>query len=343
MSLYYDGSKILNTKDLDNEKPEIFMVSGNRSSGKTTFFNKKMVDDFLQYGKQFVLLYRFNYELQNCHEQFFDDIRGLFFSDYNMQSVSCNRGMYRELLLNDKTCGYAIPLNAADNIKRNSHLFCGVQAILMDEFQSEINKYCDDEITKFISIHTSIARGQGKQNRYVPVYMVSNCVSMLNPYYDAFGICDRLKPNTKILRGKGWVLEQSFNENAANALKESRFLTAFAEQKEIMYMSENVYLKDNSQFVEKPPKQTRYVASVKHNDNYFNISYANKESWFYCSNGYDQTFPILLAADLKSHNVNTTYARNSVLINSLRTAFHSGNFRFKNLKSKQAVLSLLHY
>lgn len=54
---------------------------------------------------------------------------------------------------------------------------------MFDEFQSENNDYCPNEVQKFISVHTSVARGQGKQLRYVPVYMLSNPVTLLNPYY----------------------------------------------------------------------------------------------------------------------------------------------------------------
>ena len=57
--------------------------------------------------------------------------------------------------------------------------------MIFDEFQSETNHYCTDEIRKFISVHTSVARGQGKQSRYVPVFMLSNPVSIINPYFAA--------------------------------------------------------------------------------------------------------------------------------------------------------------
>lgn len=341
--MYYNGSKILNTLDIDKQKPEIYMVTGNRSSGKTTFFNKKMVDTFLEEGKQFALLYRFSYELQNCANAFFDDIRGLFYPNMEMVSVSKCRGLYKELILNGDTCGYALCLNCADTIKRNSHVFTNVQHILMDEFQSETNKYCEDEVTKFISIHKSIARGAGKQSRFVPVYMVSNCVSILNPYFDAMGVTDRLKQNTKILRGRGWVLEQNFNKEAANALANSRFMQAFEGNKSIPYITENVYLNDNNTFVEKKPNHTKYVCGLKHNDTMFNIAFDLETDTYYTSPGYDKSFPLVLAANIESHTDMTTYSPNSLLVKQLRLAFHSGNFRFKNLKSKNATLAYLHY
>lgn len=340
---FYTGNKLLNTLDLDGLKPEIFMATGNRSSGKTTFFNKLLVDEFIQKGEQFCLLYRFSYELQNAHSAFFDDIKGLFFPEYNMTSLSFCRGLYRELYLNNQLCGFAVALNCADTVKRNSHIFTNVKKILMDEFQSETNKYCDDEITKFISIHKSMARGHGKQTRYLPVYMVSNCVSLLNPYFSELGVTDRLKPNTKILRGHGWVVEQNFNQSASLALKESRFLKAFEGRKEVAYMTENAYLNDNNHFVEKIPGKMRYFATIVHNDQYFNISYSNSEGVFYTSPGYDKTFPIIVAANRNSHNMTTTYAPSSVLVQTLRQAFHAGRFRFKNLPSKKATMELIHY
>ena len=79
-------------------------------------------------------------------------------------------GIYHELFLNEKSCGYAVSLNSADQLKKYSHLFSDVSRMLFDEFQSETNHYCSDEIKKLLSIHTSVARGQGEQIRYVPVY-----------------------------------------------------------------------------------------------------------------------------------------------------------------------------
>ena len=38
-NIFYDGTKLLNMKDLSGEKPEIYLCTGNRSAGKTTYFN----------------------------------------------------------------------------------------------------------------------------------------------------------------------------------------------------------------------------------------------------------------------------------------------------------------
>lgn len=199
MNKYYDGTKLLSMLDLDGNKPEIYICTTNRTGGKTTYFGRLCVNRFLNHEEKFCLLYRYNYELDDVANKFFKDIGSLFFKDYYMNSTRKASGIFHELFLTKNpaekegvSCGYAISLNSADQIKKYSHLFSDVDRILFDEFQSETNHYCSDEISKFLSVHTSIARGQGEQTRYVPVFMLSNPVSLINPYYVELGISERL-------------------------------------------------------------------------------------------------------------------------------------------------------
>ena len=137
------------------------------------------VNKFKKGQGKFALLYRYNYELDDCADKFFKDLKTLFFPGSVMESKRKASGIFHELFLDGESCGYALSLNSADQLKKYSHLFSDVNRMIFDEFQSESNHYCSDEIRKFISIHTSVARGQGKQVRYVPVYMLSNTVSLI--------------------------------------------------------------------------------------------------------------------------------------------------------------------
>ena len=179
---YYDGTKLLSMKDLNGDTPEIYICTSNRSAGKTTYFNRLGINRFLKNGDKFAVLYRFSYELSECADKFFKDVGLLFFKGKTMTSVARAKGMFHELFLDGISCGYAIALNNADQIKKYSHLFSDVKMIIFDEFQSETGKYCADEVRKFISIHVSLARGQNEQVKYLPVYMISNPVTILNPY-----------------------------------------------------------------------------------------------------------------------------------------------------------------
>ena len=231
---YYDGTKLLSMLDIKGLKPELFICTTNRTGGKTTYFNRMCINRFLKKGTKFALLYRYNYELDDVSDKFFKDIKSLFFSNYYMTSKKRAKGIYHELYLStdstgtdEKHCGYALSLNSADALKKYSHLFSDTCEMLFDEFQSETNHYCTDEVKKLISIHTSVARGQGEQIRYVPIYMLSNPVSIINPYYNELGISSRLNKDTNFLRGDGFILENGFIEMASIAQKESGVNRAF--------------------------------------------------------------------------------------------------------------------
>ena len=58
---YYDGTKLLSLKDLNGNDPEIFIVTTNRTGGKTTYFNRWAVNRFLKGKGKFGLIYRYVY------------------------------------------------------------------------------------------------------------------------------------------------------------------------------------------------------------------------------------------------------------------------------------------
>ena len=343
-SNYYDGTKLLSLKDINGKKPEVFMCTSNRSAGKTTYFNRLVVNRFIKRGEKFALLYRFNYELDGCDEKFFKDIKELFFPEYDMTAAKKMKGIYQELYLNEEPCGYAISINSADQLKRNSHLFSDIDNIIFDEFQSEQNHYCDKEVEKFISIHNSIARGRSKQSRYVPVYMISNPVTILNPYYVAMDISTRLQKDTHFLRGDGFVLEQGYNETAAKALKSSAFNRAFGSSDYIAYSAEGVYLQDDLSFVDTPTGRGKYVATIRYAGIDYGVREYPEQGIVYCDKSVDYQFPLKITVDTADHKLNyVMVSSNFILIQKLRYYFEHGCMRFKDLQAKEAILKALSF
>lgn len=344
MAEYYDGTKLLSMKDINGNTPEIFLVESNRTDGKTTYYNRYVVNRFLKFGEKFGLEYRFDYELGDIPDKFFKDIQQLFFPDLTMTCKTAAKGKYYNLFLNDQHCGYGIALNNADSIKKYSHMFSDCERLLFDEFQSETNHYCDDEIKKFQSIHTSIARGAHKQVRYVQQLMLSNCVTLLNPYYITLGITDRLREDTKFLRGDGFVLEHHFNESASKAQQESGFNRAFKSAEYTAYASQNVYLNDNKSFISKVEGKSRYVCTLRYEGNDYAIREYAELGIMYCDDKADKTFPLKISVTTDDHNINyVMLRRNDFLLQNLRFLFEHGSFRFKNLPCKDAVLNALKY
>ena len=343
-SKFYDGTKLLSLLDINGDKPEIYICTGNRSAGKTTYFGRLCVKRFLDKGEKFGIIYRFTYELDNCAEKFFKDIGKLFFPEWEMKAEKRGKGAYAELYLNGASCGYAVSLNQADQIKKYSHMLSDISRLLFDEFQSETNHYCPDELRKFISIHVSLARGNGEQSKYLPVYMLSNAVSVLNPYFVELGITERLNKDTKFMRGTGFVLEQCYLDSAASAQKGSAFNRAFESNKYVAYSAENVYLNDNSAFIEKPSGTSHYVCTLR----YEGADYAIREFYdsgiAYCDTTPDMTHPVKISVTTDDHKINyIMLKKNDYVLTNLRFLFERGCFRFKNLKCKEAVLKALSY
>lgn len=348
--MYYDGTKLLSLKDMNGNMPELYVCTTNRSGGKTTYFSRLLVNRFLKNNKKFGLIYRYNYELSDVSEKFFSEIKKLFFPNWNMIAKNRGKGIFVELFLVDKngveySCGYAISLNSADGIKKYSHLLNDIDSMLFDEFQSETNKYCTDEVRKFLSVHTSVSRGNGKQVRYVPVYMLSNQVSILNPYYTELGIGTRLTKKTKFLKGDGFVLESGFIESASLAQKESGVNRAFHNNKYVEYSSENIYLNDMNSFVEKiEGYRGKYMVTLRYKGKDYGIRIYDELGVVYCNDSVDTTFSFKISVTTEDHTTNyVMLKKNDLYLSLLRYYFEHGCFRFKDFNCKEVVLKALSY
>lgn len=341
---FYDGTKLLSMRDINGNRPEIYMCTSNRSAGKTTFFSRYFVNRYKKFEEKFMLLYRYKDELNGCADKFFKDIQTLFFPNDVMISKSCGNGLYHELYLNGDLCGFAVSINTAEKIKKYSHFFSDVKRLLFDEFQNESNKYCPQEIRKFISLHTSVARGGGKQVRYLPVFMLSNPVSIINPYYTELNISSRLQANTKFLRGDGFVLEQGFNESASIAQKESAFNKAFSNNSYVAYSSECVYLNDSVTFIEKPSGHNIYLCTLRYNGNDYSVREYTNDGILYVDDSYDSTFRLRISITTNDHTINyVMLKRNDFFLSVLRQYFEKGCFRFKNMKCKEVLLKAISF
>ena len=339
---YYDGTKLLSLKDLSGRDPEIVMCTTNRTGGKTTFFNRLMVRRYLERAMKFCLFYRYDYEVVESPDSFWKDIGPMFFKKHDFDAIKRYKGKFMEFFLDSQSCGYAVALNSADKIRKISHFFSDTDEILFDEFQPESNIYLPNEIQKFRSLHTSIARGQGKQVRFVPVYMCANPITILNPYYTAFGVAKRLRKDTKFLRGNGWVLEDGFVESAAEAQKDSGFNRAFENDDYGKILAESTYLLDNLSFIEHMTGRSMYLFTFVYNGKSYAVREFSDKGLYYVDDRVDFDCKNKIVITTADHNINYIMLdRNEPMLSMLRKFFHLGLFRFRSPEAKEATLAML--
>lgn len=347
---YYSNNRLLTMKDKNGKLPDIYISDGNRTAGKSFAWKKHLVSNYFKGLKngdpinQFMLIYRNKCDLKDSETAFFSDIQTELYRDHEMTSRKVREGVALELLLDDVPCGYAVPLSMARKIKQMSSMFIYVKHMLYDEYQDDDGKYLQDEVGKLMSIHTSVARGHGHQSRRVPLYMASNTVSMLNPYYSALGITKQLKSDTKFIRGDGWVYERTFNANAKNSFQASAFNRAFSNNNYFKHASENVYLNDNTSLIEKPTGNNRYILTVKYNGEWFCFRQYDC-GIMYVDEGCDHTFPFRICFNVNDMTDDRALmiTRGDGTISILREWFNKGRMRFKNLQAKNMAFDLLSY
>lgn len=339
---FYDGTKLLSLKDISGNKPELYLLDGNRTAGKTVFFNKLLVNRYLRGQGEFLLLFRDSTPLSAVHEGFFDDIKGLFFPNYQMTQTSMARGTIRVLLLNEKVCGYAVSMRSTELIKRMSHVFSSVTSILMDELQPENGEYNKNEVEQLFSIHTSVARGGGKMVRYVPTYLIGNGCSLINPYYVALDIHKNLRKDTKFLKGEGWVMEHYFNEVSQTKQENSGFNKALKNSRYKSFSEKNVYLDDNLAFVEKMPGNSSYLLTFRVDGKNYSCRLFEQTGILYVDDKIDPYFPVTIANSVADHSPSSKMgAIGFYYVKYLRNTFDAGNVRFKNLLCKNAFLDFI--
>ena len=364
---FYDGTKLLSMKDAEGITPEIFMCQTNNSAGKTTWFSRWLVKRFKNAHELFMLVYRYDYELSGVCEQFWAPIGELFYKDDQFtaeieeypeeeepgedQKKKRSKKQkkpqgYVKLYLNNDLCGFAVALSNVEKNKKNAKVFNRVARMFMDEFQTESNRYLKDEADKMFALHKAVARGYGQPSRYVPLYMCSNPITILNPYFTRLGVVKRMQKGRGFVKGIGWVLEVGHNESAAKALSESRFNLAFSQEDDsyLRYSAQGVYLNDNVAFIEKLTGPNQYMMTLMVGHKGYAVRRYDQYGYIYCDNSPDMSYPLKLALTTEDHNASSILlAQNHPMVKVLRNLFDKGLFRFKNLECKEVILKLLSY
>lgn len=346
---FYNGYRLLSRTDSNGKKPEIYIAASNRSAGKTTFFNGMLLHNYLRRGSKFLLLYRRRYEITQAAAGFFKDISKLFFPDLLMSQATGVKNVFEKLYVFDKSehpikyeCGYAASISAAEQIKKFSHLLSDIDVILFDEAFPENDNYIKKEIDMFMSVHDSLARGNGQMSRYLPVIIVGNMISIYNPYFDALGIVDTLQLNSNFMRGDGFVIEQNFNEVSARKHSESAFHRALSGAAYNAATQEKKYINTSYDMIDNTVADNgRYILTIRSEGQSYSVRYNEEGFFYYVSNTPDPKFKMQHAATEKDITENAIFDPQSTYRKVLRDRFRHNQLKFKNLKSKSAAIHFI--
>lgn len=344
MPQFYNFNEIWKRKDINGKKPLIYIVSTNRSGGKTTAFLKKAFDDNLNNNEECVIFYRKRTELAGSEKIFEEMLEREYPSQSVVGKMMIDNLIYRIWREDDSgkyPLGFAVAFKGTDDLKKYSPVFSKVTKCLLDEFQKEDGKYLKDECSLLLSSYTSIARGQGKQSRPVELYLLGNNISILNPYYFKLGITKRLKKDTKFMRGDGWVLEQGFNESASKALGENAVIRALSGERELSYLLSTEYLIDVDKFITTPSGKSRYICTIIYDDIKIGVrEFENGE--IHCNSKIDPSSIYTFAFTDSTHSNDTTILRKgSFLWKMIRDGYDGAYLTFSSHEIKNVIFELI--
>lgn len=338
---YYNPDALLSMKDLDGNEPSIYIITSNRSAGKTFSFLIKALKTFNDSKRKTILIYRHQFEL-NSASTIFNSVLSMYPEYGNeVSTVTHARGLFYEIILDNESFAYAVSLNNTDTLKKYSSLFSDVDMCIFDEFQLEDGNYLKNEVEKLQSLLITVARGGGAQSRPIKVFLLGNEVSMLNPYFIFFDINKRLKNNTKFIRGHGWVAEFHFNESASKSIQENGLYRAFNSHY-MRYSANNEKLFREDEFIENTTGKTKYLFTIKHNGKYWGVREELASGKTYISNKHDISCKNILTFTSGEHSTNTVMLnKHSFIAKKLKESYQLGLLRFENLNAKNVIYDIL--
>lgn len=344
---YYNGNNLLSQEDKSGNVPGIYMSNTNRSAGKTSFYQLLLLESFLKYGEQFALISRTKAEME-APETMFENIIDTYYRGSILHSKNYVKGVVKAIYLDKKICGFAVCLKDRTKIKRYSSIFANVWNILFDEMQSEDGKYLDDEVEAFESVIASIGRGGGSQMRDIRVYMCSNNISIMNPYFLNFEIYKYITDNMQYdgdavyVKGNGWVAEFDFNEAAAEAMANNSVLSSFNTGYKSVTESVSFLVKSSSFIEEHISGKSEYLYTLIYKKKHIGVRKYPSKGLIYMTESYDPSCKSIVALSDADHDELTIQLRNNTFyFKIIRDAYTIGKLRFQTLGIKDVMIKLL--
>lgn len=300
-SIFYSPERLISFNALLN------LIIGERGVGKTYNFKVYAVKRFLNKGKQFAYIRRYETDLEasvgNTNDnKFFEQIRNEF--PNSTFKISKSKKV-RKLYIDNKICGYAIPLSGADSLKSSSYE--NVDTIIYDEFQlkeGSTQHYLRNEPEIILDIIETIGR-----LRDIRVYCLGNAISSTSPLMSYFDLTLPYNTDIKLFKDGTIAVEYIKNEKYREVKKASRFGKLIDGTKYGKYAIDNEFLTDSKAFIRKKDKNAKFYFILYVNGKQYGIWRDFKNQLIYISNDIDPNCPIKFAINETDHNESTIFAK----------------------------------
>lgn len=322
-SFYYDPNKTISRQRLFN------FVIGARGCGKTYGFKRQVIRNFLRRNEQFVYLRRYDTELPASKiRNFFDDV-AVEFPDHEFKAYN---GLFR---IDGEVAGWYFPISTSVMLK--SIPFPNVSLIIFDEFIIEVGiyQYLPNEVRAFLDCYNTISR-----DRDIPVYFLSNAITMANPYFLYFDI--KFQPHQRVFLTEFISAEVLDNKEYSKHVSKTKFGQLISKTTYGEYAVQNKFLLDTDTFIDKMPPGCYYICTFIINGKDIGFYVNNEANMWYLSEKIDKTCKQRFTLDINEHTEQTILsARNNLYVSNMILKFCQGLIRFDTQSVKNICNSTL--
>ena len=334
-SIFYSPEKILSYNALLN------LIIGNRGCGKTYGFKTFVVKRFLNKGKQFAYIRRYDTDLEasvgtSQDNKFFEQIKNEF---PNSKFKITKNKKVRKLYIDDKICGYALPLSAADSLKSSSYE--NVDVLIYDEFmlkEGTTQHYLKNEPEVILDLIETIGR-----LRDIRIFCLANAISSTCPLMSYFNVTLPYNSDIKTFKEGTIAVEYVQNEKYIEAKKSSRFGKLIDGTRYGKYAIDNEFLLDSKSFIKKKDSNAKYYFMLIINGKNYGVWRDFKNQIIYISNDYDPNGLVKFALHDDDHNESTVLAkiRSNFWFKQIIDYYRVGKLCFESQSVKNLVMQEL--
>lgn len=327
-SNWFNIDKILSYNSMIN------FIIGERGVGKTFSASCFLIRNFLKTGNQFVYLRRYKTELKNAvsNNKFFDAIiKENIFPDVEFKTEG------NKFIINGKIAGYAMALSTA-NIQKSSS-YPKVKSIMFDEFMIDKGSYhyLINEVEAFLDLCETIFRLRDGR-----VLLLSNAISITNPYFSYFDLSLPYGSDTKLFKNKTILVHYIRNYAYRDEKKSSRFGSLIEGTKYSQYAIDNEFLRDSRAFIRKKTPASKFFFIFILNGHSLGVWIDYHEMLLFISKDYDPKCPMIFSLTNDDHIENTKLlSRRSPYYQSLINYYREGRLCFESQTIKNDVMNVL--
>lgn len=325
---YYSLDRLLSYGAMFN------IAVGARGLGKTYACKKRAIKRALDGGEEFVYLRRFQTELKHV-STFFNDIRGEF-PEWEL-SVDGRKAKVRPKGSDGEwtTIGYFLALTAGATLKSVS--YPNVHTLIFDEFIIEegTRHYLPAEVDTFLDLYSTIDRN----NDRVKVFMLSNAVRCVNPYFIEW----RIQTGKAFQRRGGGYLVCELIDNGAFAGEVSRTrFGKFIKETSPEYASyaiDNLFSDDTEDLLGKKPPEARLIATLRTRTG--EVSLWHDDMMWYVQRKLPRDCDVRLAYKVRARDGERVQTKGEGYMAILVHAIKDGRVRFDSIESRETIWSVL--